>query len=845
MTAPGWRHSARWALRTALRDGRGARGKAVLYALSMALGIGALVAMGSLETDLSGAVAEQTRSLVGADLVIWAREPFDAETQRFLDEIPGERARYDDTASMARFPRSGDASHLARLRALEGDYPFYGTLQTDPAEAAARFRDGLSVLVARSLMERTGARLGDPVVIGAVTFTIAGALERTPGETLAAASLGPRIYLPYRYLADTGLVRPGSRVFHSVAYRLPPDVDADVWATANESFLNEHRLSWDTVNKRRDSLGEALAHLADYLNLTACLALLLGGLGVAGAVHYHLQRKTRQIATLRCLGATLGQVAAVFLIQVSLMAGLAILVGTLLGVGIQFLLPALVKGLLPIQFSPRLHPLAILTAAAWGWLMSVLLAGIPLLRVRHISPVACFRPEALVATPRRWERWLVPFAAALAWWLFACLRASSWLKGSLFAGALLLCFLLLLGAARLLARLARALPSRRWPFPWRHGLANLFRPHNQTAAFLIILGMGVFLITVLSGMRAMLLASFDSALSQGRPDFMAFDIQADQVEAVRAKVEHLGFEVRDLVPVVPMRLASLKGKSITTYANELPDWVIQREYRSTFRSELTATEKLTAGDWVGEVTSETSPIPVSIEDDIAKTLKLGLGDHLTMDVLGVELELEVASLRKVDWQSMQPNFFIVFPKGVLEEAPQMYLLTTVTGEERAAGRLQQALVSEWPNVSCMDMREVVQTIDEILERAASAVHFLAALCIGAGLLLLGSAIWNSRSERLGEWALLRTLGASRRTMALTTLVEYFLLGLFAALTGLLLAIATQWALGHFLFELPPFPRPTTLLVGVTTLPLLTLLLGWLGLRDIWQHSPRTILVQEK
>lgn len=844
MTAPGWRHSLSWALRTALRDGRGARGRALLYALSMALGIGALVAMGSLETDLTGAVASQTRSLVGADLVIWAREPFDQETQKFLDTIPGKRAKYDDFASMARFPDSGDASHLARLRALEGDYPFYGELQTEPVEAASSFRDGPFVLVARSLMERTGARPGDPVVIGAMRFTIAGALERTPGETLAAASLGPRIYMPYRYLAATGLIRPGSRVFHSVAFHVPADFDPDAFAERHEQFLNSHRLSWDTVAKRRDSLGEALAHLGDYLNLTACLALLLGGLGVAGAVHYHIQRKTRQIATLRCLGATLGQVAAVFLIQVSLMAGIAILVGGLLGVGIQFLLPQLVKGLLPIQFSPSIHPLAILTAAAWGWLMSVLLASIPLLRVRHISPLACFRPD-LEQAPRRWERWLVPLAAALAWWLFACLRANSWLKGSLFAGGLLLCFALLLISARLLARLARALPTRRWPFPWRHGLANLFRPHNQTSAFMIILGMGVFLITVLSGMRAMLLSSFDSALTKGRPDFMAFDIQADQVEAVRARVEALNFEVRDLVPVVPMRLAKLKGKDVTSFAGELPDWVIQREYRSTFRDQLTETEKLTEGRWVGRVTAETSPIPISIEDDIAKTLKLGLGDHLTMDVLGVELELEVASLRKVDWQSMQPNFFIVFPAGVLEAAPQMYLLTTLTGDERAAGRLQQALVTEWPNVSCMDMREVVQTIDEILERAASAVHFLAALCIGAGLLLLGSAIWNSRSERLGEWALLRTLGASRRTMALTTLVEYFLLGLFASLTGLLLAVATQWALAHFLFELPPFPRPATLLVGVTSLPLLTLLLGWLGLRDIWSHSPRTILRREE
>ena len=385
---------------------------------------------------------------------------------------------------------------------------------------------------------------------------------------------------------------------------------------------------------------------------------------------------------------------------------------------------------------------------------------------------------------------------------------------------LLLALALLLGTARLLAIAARKIVSARFPFVVRFALANLFRPHNQTSAFLVILGMGVFLITVLAGTRTMLVSSFQGAVQSERPNFMAFDIQADQVEAISRLISQQRLSIRALVPIVPMRLVSLKGKPISEWMGSLPEWTLQREYRSTYRGEVSPTEKITEGRWVERVEPGTEVIPVSVEDDLAERLNLKIGDNLVMDVLGIEMTLQVASLREVEWQSLQPNFFIVFPQGVLEDAPQMYLLTTRTGGDRQAGQLQKALVQAFPNVSCMDLTEVVAAIDDIIAKAAAAIRFLAGLCMATGFLLLASAIWNSRTERLGEWALLRTLGAGRRQMAQITMLEYALLGAFAALTGLALAVGANWALGVFLFKVPPFPEPGLFVMPLLAVPIL-------------------------
>jgi len=834
----------RWAWRTAWRDARGSRGQAAFCAFSMALGIAALVAMGSFGADLDRAVRDQTKELIGADLTVQSRQPFSPRATAFLDAIPGATASLTRFASMAFFPETGE-TQLSRIRAIEGEYPFYGALKTEPAEAATAFRAKPAAIVERALMVRVGAEIGDVVRLGQREFVIEGMLTGAPGEPPIASLMGPRIYIPAAYLEETGLIQRGSRIVYTRAFKLPAGVDADALIEPQRELLREERLSASTVATRRAQLGRAMGDLTRFLNLTACLALLLGALGVAGAVHSHIKRKSRQIAAMRCLGATVRQAAAVFMLQVMTIALLAAAIGAALGVAIQFLLPKLVAELLPFSFEPMLQPTAAAAGVGWGLLMSLLLAAAPLAAVRRISPLLSFRPE-LANAGRDWFQVLIYATAAGTWWVFASAQLQSALEGLAFVAALLAAVTALYAVAKLLSWLAQRLLSPRLPFAWRHGLASLFRPRNQTSLFMIILGMGVFLTAALASSRAMLLDQFEVALEENRANFIAFDIQPDQVADVTGVIEELGLSPGDAIPLVPMFLTQVKGRPIAELLKQpdIPEWMLRREYRSTYRAALGANEELIEGEWAARASLDDPEIPVSVEADLANALGLGLGDGFEMDVMGLPLNLRVASLRQVDWQSMQPNFYVVFPAGVLEEAPQMYLQTARVRSPEESARLQSALATQFPNVSCVDLTQIIDSIDQLLNKAAAVIRFLAGLCIGAGFLLLASAIWNGRYERLGEYALLRTLGASRRQMAQTALTEHFFLGLFAALAGLLLAAAASWGLGRFFFESRPLPDWGALLPPILLLPLMTLALGYAGLRGLWRASPRTVLRQE-
>jgi len=467
--------------------------------------------------------------------------------------------------------------------------------------------------------------------------------------------------------------------------------------------------------------------------------------------------------------------------------------------------------------------------------------------VRRISPLLALRSsyENTQPAPRDPLRWLLSLLIALSTAAFAFTHTERWRYGLGFCVAVGVAFALLAAVAKLLMVLVRAHCPDSWPYVWRQGLANLYRPHNQTLVLLLALGFGTFLLVSLYLTQQMLLRQAMLAGQADQPNLILFDIQSDQREDVANLVRSFALPVLQQAPLVTMRLASIKGRSVEDLRNDagnkIPTWALQWEYRATYREHLIGTETVIAGTWQGVVDHAASAIPVSLEEEIAHTLGVTLGDELVFDVQGVPVTTTVSSTRKVDWQRVQPNFFVVFPSGILETAPQTYVLVSRVPSNDLSAAVQRTAVQTFPNVSAIDLTLVLHTLDAILERIAFAIRFMAFFSMAAGIMVLASAVITGRYQRLQESVLLRTLGASRAQIRQILLIEYLFLGSLAAVTGLLLAVIASWALAYYLFETTFAPAGLPLVLALLFVIGLTILTGVLGSRGVVNRPPLEVL----
>jgi putative ABC transport system permease protein len=361
--------------------------------------------------------------------------------------------------------------------------------------------------------------------------------------------------------------------------------------------------------------------------------------------------------------------------------------------------------------------------------------------------------------------------------------------------------------------------------------------------------LGTFLLLSLYLTRNVLLAQFQSIDRDDRPNIFLFDIQPDQKEAVATLVRSLRFPIIQEAPIVAMRLAEIKGRKTTDIMadpqNKIPDWELEREYRSTYREQLVETEKITDGKWIGRIDYHPGDaVPISLDKEIAKDFGARVGDELVFDVQGVSIKTKIASLREVDWKRFQTNFFVVFPTGVIENAPGFHVLVSRVPTPADSARLQNAVVAKFPNVSAIDLSAVIQTVEGILSKVALVIRVMSIFVVGAGLVVLASTIWSGRYQRLKESILLRTLGASRAQIRKILCAEYFFLGLFASATGILLALLSSWALAKFVFKLAYVPSFAPVLITAITVPVLTIAIGLAASRGVGNAPPLAILRAE-
>ncbi|MGH7834720.1 MAG: ABC transporter permease, partial [Candidatus Binatia bacterium] len=704
----------RWVWQMALRDGR--RGvKTLLLSMScIVLGVASVVAVAAFRENLASSVQEQSKTLLGADLAIDGRQPFSEEAEALIASLGSEQSRQIGFSSMAFFPGSG-MSRLAQVRALSGGFPYYGALETEPASASLSFQGGPNALVDETLMLQFNARIGDDVQIGEQEFRIAGKLRKIPGETLAFSLISPRVYIPLDYLDRSQLLQRGSIVRYRVYFKFGPEVDVDQLVRRLSPQLQQLRLEADTVSRRKATISRSMENLSRYLQLAVFIAVLLAGVGVASGIHVYVTEKTASVAMLRCIGATPLETACVYVIQAMAIAFAGSILGAALGVALQTLLPLALKDFLPVKSVYSFAPKGIAMGMGVGLATSFLFSLIPLVSLRNISPLLALRSSYETSRGTRDPLvGLIFFLITAAVLAFGVVTTGRWLHGLWFAAAVVAAFVLLVFVARIMAGLMKRLAPGFFSYAWRQGLANLHRPKNQTSAIMLSIGLGTFLLVTLYGVQIMLLNQIAGRTGKGEPNLVLFDVQKDQREGIAALLSGLDVRGHEEVPIVTMRLARVKGRSVEELRSEpdskIPPWALRREYRSTYRSRLTSTEQIINGTWRGRVDRDAAPVPVSLERGIAETLRVTIGDRLEFEVQGVRLSTQVASIREVDWQRVQPNFFVVFPEGALEAAPQFYAIVTRTDSSELSARVQRSVVERFPNVSIIDLTLVLTTL---------------------------------------------------------------------------------------------------------------------------------------
>jgi putative ABC transport system permease protein len=607
------------------------------------------------------------------------------------------------------------------------------------------------------------------------------------------------------YLDRTELLQRGSVVRYRVFFKLPPQIDADELVRNISARLQSLRLEADTVSRRTAGIAASMENLSRYLRLAVFIAVLLSGVGIASGVHVYVKGKSATVAVLRCVGAKPRETVMVYLAQTFMLALAGAVAGALAGSGVQALLPLVLKDFLPVDTVMRVAPAGIGAGMAVGLGTTMLFSLIPLLPLRNISPLLALRASYETA-PRRRDplAWLLYAVIVVAVTAFAVSTTASWTFGLWFAAGVGLAFGLLVAIAKSIAALLKRLFPSFLPFPWRQGLANLHRPNNQTTAIMLAVGLATFLLVTLYSVRHQLVQQVAEKGGNGEANLVLFDVQRDQRQELAKLLSSMDVALREQVPVVTMRLSAVKGKPVEELradnAARIPGWALRREYRSTYRGALAGTEKLIKGTWHRQVDGDAQPIPISLEQGIAETLRVDIGDSLEFEIQGVPLKTQVANLREVDWQRVRPNFFVVFPEGVLEAAPQFYVMAARAETAQAAASLQRSIVDRFGNVSVIDLTLILNTVNAILGRVSFAVRFVAAFTILTGFAVLAGAILSSRAQRIKESILLRTLGAPRAQILTGVIAEYVFAGAVAALAGTILALAASWGLSLYFFK---------------------------------------------
>ena len=838
----------RFIFQMARREIRSSWRRLLFFFLCIGIGVGSVIALRSIIQNASRTVAGEARQLLTADVQVdstrqWKPESLAAIERTARPPLVLARTETIESNTMARSAdSSNEGSMMVELKGVEPPFPLYGDFRLSGGKQFDHsLLEGGGALVAPLLLERLRLRTGDSIKIGESTFEIRGVIEEEPGRG-GGFRLGPRVLIALSAVEATGLTGFGSRARRRILLKVREGSLDEVV----QSLRAELKGQLVTVNSYRDAqenLSEQFARTENYLSLTGLIVLVLGGIGVSSVTRVFIEQKKASIAVLKCIGGTGRQILAAYLAQVMVL-GLA---GSLLGVALAQLALILASRYfvesLPANMSYQLSSGAVLQGVGLGVLISLLFSALPLLRIRHIKPNMLLREEEQGARTRKVDlvRWLT---GALV--ILGLMTLSSWQAGSLRVGLIFLgglaatALALYLTALLLIWLMRRARPNG--SFALRQGVSSLYRPGNQTRVIVMAVGLGAFVVMAIHSVQTNLLAEIDLARRTNLPNMFLIDIQPEQKQGVENLVQAATGVKPELIPTVRARIFAINGREVDLEQRDMRQdrGRLGREYVVTYRPGLESNETVVAGKFWDERPS--AEPEVSIEEGMRGLSGLDVGSNITFDILGRKITARVTSIRRVDWRNSRTGFMVLFRPGALEKAPQMLIapINAPTGQQERA-RFQRTVLDSYPNISVIDVAEVVGTLGRILNNITLAVTFLGGFVLLCGVLILVGSIAMTKFQRVYETAVLKTLGAKRNVLLVILFVEYGLLGLAAGLVGALASLALSYSVARFVFEIPWSFSPAISLAGIALTVLLVTTVGVLSSLNALSQKPLAIL----
>ncbi|RWC04697.1 MAG: ABC transporter permease [Mesorhizobium sp.] len=834
------------AFRFSLREMRGGLSGFLIFLACIALGVAAIGGVNSVARAITAGVANEGQSLLGGDLRFQLNQRAATQAEQvFLDGL-GTVSHSANMRSMARLEDGSDQA-LVEAKAVDGAYPLYGALQTEPVLSKQElFGEQSGVFGAAApdlLFERLNLRIGDRLKLGSATFELRARLVNEPDAVSDGFGFAPRLMISTDGLAASGLIQPGSLVENAYKVRLPGGTgETRIKAIQDQAAEEFPESGWSirTRSNAAPALSANIERFSQFLTLVGLTALVVGGVGVANAVRAYLDGKRGVIATFKSLGASGGFVFVVYLVQILMIAVLGITLGVVLGALIPFAASAALQSIIPVPAEGGFYPGALGMAALFGLLVTLAFALLPLGRARDVPATALFREMGFEG--RGFPRPLYTAAAlgiALLLAALAILFSGDRYIASIFVGATIFAFLVLRLVGALVQWAAKRSP-RVGSTVLRLAIGNIHRPGALTPSVVLSLGLGLTLLVTLALIDGNLRRQISGSLPERAPNFFFVDIQSSDVDAFSELVGREAPLVK--VPMLRGRVMALNGVDVDKVKVPAEGaWVLRGDRGLTYEARIPANATLTEGTWWPDNYAGEPLVSFSAEE--GKEIGLKLGDTVTVNVLGRNVTAMIANFRQVEWETMGINFVMVFSPSTFAGAPHSWLATlTEKGASPADdARLLNAVTRAFPAVTTVRVKDALDIVNRLVAQLGTAIRAAAGVALIASVLVLAGALAAGNRARIHDAVVLKTLGATRKTLIAAFSLEYMLIGLATAIFALAAGGIAAWFVVARVMTLPSHFMPDVAVATIVFALLVTVGIGLAGTWRVLGHKAAPVL----